>query len=285
MDPQKSHGDDNISINMIKLCDESVIKPLCMIYEKCIESGVYQSAWKKSNLVPTHKKESRQLKKNYRPISLLPIFGKLSEKLIFDAIYNQLYDRKRLVENQSGFRPGDSTINELLLVTHEIYSGFEEVSSMETREIFLDLSKALDRVWHKVLIHKSQRNGISGNLLMLLQDFLHNDKQRVILNGQASDWQSVSSGVPQGSEIGLLLFLVYINDIVENVNYDILLFADDTSHFSIVNDTTQTTFKISEDLGKVEKWALQWKMELNADESQEIISLLNESNHSTCQVS
>ena len=142
---------------------------------------------------------------------------------------------------------------------------------METREIFLDLSKAFERVWHKGLVHKLQCNEISGNLLMLLQDFLHNRKQRVILNGQASEWQSVSSGVPQGSVLGPLLFIVYTNDIVENVKCDIRLFADDTSLFSRVNDATQTAFKISEDLDKIEKWAWQWKMEFNADKSEEII--------------
>ena len=174
-DPQKSHGDDGISINMIKLCNESIIKPLCMIYiyikrygnwgiSICLEEV-------KCSAYTIHKKESRQHKNNYRPISLLPIFGKLFEKHIFDAIYNHLCDHKLLVDNQSAFRPGDSTINQLLLITHKIYSGFEEIPCMETRVIFLDLSKAFDRVWHKGLIHKLQCNGISGNLLMLLQDF------------------------------------------------------------------------------------------------------------------
>ena len=142
---------------------------------------------------------------------------------------------------------------------------------METRAIFLDLSKAFDRVWHKGLIYKLQCNGISGSLLMLLEDFLHNRKQRVILNGQASEWQMVSSGVPQGSVLGPLLFLIYINDIVDNINCDVRLFADDKSLFSIVNDATQTALKISEDLDKIKKWALQWKMEFNADKTEEVI--------------
>ena len=123
---------------------------------------------------------------------------------------------------------------------------------METRAIFLDLLTAFDRVWHKGLIRKLQCNGISGNLLMLLQDLLHNRKQRVILYGQASEWQLVSSGVPQGSAL-VLYYLLY------------------TSLFSRVNDATQTAFKISEDLDKIEKWAWQWKMEFNADKSEEVI--------------
>ena len=152
-----------ISTIMIKFCDEYVIKSLCMIYKKCIETGVYPTTWKKSNVVTIHKK-SRQRKKSYRPVSLFSIFGKLFEKLIFDAIYNDLCVHKLLVENHSGFRPRDSTINQLLLITHKIYSGFEEIPSMETRAIFLNLSKALDRVWYNGLIHKLQCYGLSGNL-------------------------------------------------------------------------------------------------------------------------
>ena len=146
LDPQKFHGDDGISIKLIKLCDESGIKPVCMKYKKCIETGVYQSVWKKLNAVPIHK-ESRQLK-NYRHISLLPVFRKLFELRIFDAIYSHLCDHKLLPENHSGFRPGDSTINQLLLITQKIYSGFKELPSMETRASLLDLSKRIDGVWH-----------------------------------------------------------------------------------------------------------------------------------------
>ena len=99
-------------------------------------------------------KGSRQCKENYRPISLLPIFSKLFEKFIFDEIYNFLCLNKLLTENQSGFRPGDSTINQLLSITHKIYSGFDQTPNKETRAIFLDLSKAFDRVWHQGLLYK-----------------------------------------------------------------------------------------------------------------------------------
>ena len=151
------------------------------------------------------------------------------------------------------------------MISHKIYSGFEEVPSKETRAIFLDLSKAFDRVRHKGLIYKLQCNGISGSLLMLLEDFLHIRKQRVILNSQASKWQMVSSGVPQGSVVGPLLFLIYVNNIVNNINCNVRLFADDTSLLSLVNDATHTALKISENLDKIKKWAWQWKMEFNAD--------------------
>ena len=103
-----------------------------MIYEKCLESGIYPPLWKRANVIPVHKKGGRQSKQNYRPISLLPIFGKIFEKIIFEAIYCHLCDNDLLSIHQSGFRPGDSTINQLLDITYRTYSGFEEIPSKES---------------------------------------------------------------------------------------------------------------------------------------------------------
>ena len=178
-----------------------------MIYEKCLESGIYPALWKRANVIPVHKKGSRQSKQNYRPISLLPIFGKIFEKIIFETIYCHLCDNDLLSVHQSGFRPGDSTINQLLAITHRIYSGFEEIPSKESRAVFLDLSKAFDRVWHEGLLYKLECSGVSGNLLHLISNFLSNREQRVLLNGKSSEWKRISAGVPQGSVLGPLFFL------------------------------------------------------------------------------
>ena len=261
LDPKKAHGCDEISVSMIKMCDNSVVTPLCTIFKTSIETGVYPSIWKKANIIPIHKKNNRQCKNNYRPISLLPIFSKIFEKLVFDEIYDHLSIHGLLTDKQSGFRPGDSTVNQLISITHQIYKAFDEVPSKETRAVFLDLSKAFDRVWHKGLIYKLQCNGISGDLLVFLKDFLKNRKHRVVLNGKSSDWLTVSAGVPQGSVLGPLFFLIYINDLVENVSCDVRLFADDTSLFSVVNDVATTAFEMNYDLEKIKLWAWQWKMQ------------------------
>ena len=119
--------------------------------------------------------------------------------------------------NQSGFRSGDSCVNQLLAITHEIYKSFDE--GFEVRGVFLDISKAFDNVWHEGLLHKLNQSGISGNLLKLLRDFLSYRKRRVVINGQYSSWDNVNAGVPQGSILGsLLFFIIYINNLSNNLS-------------------------------------------------------------------
>ena len=121
LNANKAHGVDNISIAMLKLCNEEVLLPLKLIFQKCLSGGKFPSSWKKANVQPVHKKESRQSKKNYRPISLLPICSKIFEKILFDAMYAFLNENRLLSKHQSGFRPGDSTINQLLSITNDIF--------------------------------------------------------------------------------------------------------------------------------------------------------------------
>ena len=214
---------------MLKIVIEEVSIPLKMIFDRCIAEGTFPSSWKKANVQPVHKKNSRQDKTNYRPISLLPICSKIFEKIIFNAIYSFLQSNGLLSKNQSGFRPGDSTINQLLAITQDIFNSFE--NNCETRAVFLDISKAFDKVWHKGLIFKLASNGIEGNILNLLKNFLSDRYQRTVLNGTTSDWLPLNCGVPQGSVLGPLLFLVYINDLTDNISSTMKLFADDSSLF------------------------------------------------------
>ena len=161
--------------------------------------------------------------------------------------------------NQLGFRPGNSCVNQLLAITmlhaitHEIYRSFDE--RFEARGVFLDISKAFDKIWHEGLLLKLNQNGISGNLLKLLRDFLSCRKQRVVLNDQHSSWDNVTAGVPQGSVLEPLLFLIYINDLSNNISSNCKLFADDTS--------------LSQDLKAITNWAFQWKMIFNPDLSKQ----------------
>ena len=201
---------------------------------------------------------------NYRPASLLPICGKILERLIYNDMFGFFLDKGLI----SGFKTGDSCINQLLSITHNIYKSFDD--GYEVRGVFLDISKAFDRVWHDGLIFKLQENGISGNLLNILKHFLTNRKQRVVLNGQFFSWTNVKAGVPQGSILGPLLFLIYINDLSYGLSSNTKLFADDTSLFSVIHDSVITTLELNSYLSRIKEWAFQWKMSFNPDLNKQV---------------
>ena len=129
---------------MLLLCDDSVVVPLKIIFQNILSTSTYPEPWKLANVSPIFKKENKQLVKNYRPISLLPICGKIFEKIVFDTLYCFLNENNLISKNQSGFRPGDSTINQLLYLINEIHEAFDNPKSMEVRAIFHDVSKAFD---------------------------------------------------------------------------------------------------------------------------------------------
>ena len=128
-----------------------------------------------------------------------------------------------------------------------------------------------DKVWHKGIIFKLKQNGISGKLLSVLSDFLKDRKQRVILNWQVSSWTDVNAGVPQGSILGPLLFLIYINDLADGLSPNVKLFADDKSLFSVIHDAGTSANELNNDLYQIKKWAFQWKMSFNPDPSKQTL--------------
>ena len=272
LDIKKANGYDGISNAMLKICPEEASIPLLIIFKKCLDLGSFPSSWKHANVQPSHKKNSKQDKSNYRPISLLCTCSKIYEKIVFDAMYSFFIENNLISPNQSGFRPGDSTINQLLAITSEIYNSFEK--RLETRAAFLDISKAFDKVWHDGLVFKLRQNGISGNLLNMLENYLSDRKQRVVLNGIESPWESILSGVPQGSVLGPLLFLVYINDLTQDISANMKLFADDSSLFLEVTDVNTDQQTLMDDLEKISAWARMWKMRFNPDLSKQAIEVV-----------
>ena len=207
------------------------------------------------------------LARNLLELSLLPICSKIFERLIFNEMFGFFIENDLISQHQSGCEPGDSCINQLLSITHEIYQSFDE--GFDVRSVFLDISKAFDKVWNNGLIFKLKQYGISGNLLNLLSNFLRNRNQRVVLNGQTFSWADVNAGVPQGSVLGPLLFLIYINDLVDGLSSNAKSFADDTSLFSIVYNANTTAKELNNDLVKISRWAYQWKMSFNPDPSKQ----------------
>ena len=273
LNPNKAHGWDEISVRMIKLSDGALVLPLKIIFKNCLRRGLFPEIWKCANVVPVHKKNEKNVKGNYRPISLLPIFGKILEKLIYDSLYSHLVTHELLNQNQSGFRPGDSTVNQLLSITHTIFKAFDCNPPLDVRSVYLDISKAFDRVWHDGLIYKLKRCGVSGQLLFLIQSFLKDRKQRTVLNGQSSTWGDISAGVPQGSILGPIFFLVYINDLAVGLKCNVKLFADDTSLFTVVEDSNTAANDMNHDLDLIGQWAHAWRMSFNPDPQKQAVEL------------
>ena len=224
---------------MTKICNKSLVKPLITLFQ----NSYYLDIGKKSNIIPVHKKNDKQLIQNYRPISLLPIFGKIFEKVTFNKIYNFLLNERLFNPNQSGFRPSDSCINQLLTIAHEIFKAFDCITSLEIRLVFLD----------KGLLYKLKSMGISGELYELIENYLLGRLQRVILNEQTSSRRTFLSGVTQGSIWGPLLFLTYNNDLYNGLKTNAKRFADDTSLFTIVKDKNESGKALSNDLSLISK--------------------------------
>jgi len=279
LNPNKSHGWDNISIRMIKMCGPALAKPLFLIYKNCLAKGEFPSIWKKANVLPIHKKDIKHQAKNYRPISLLPIFGKILEKLIFDNLYDHFFSNNLISDNQSGFRRGDSTIKQLLSICHEIHEAFDQNPPMDVRGVFLDISKAFDKVWHEGLLFKLKNYGVNSKLHSIIESFLSNRFQRVTIEGVESPWEPVAAGVPQGSILGPLLFLVYINDLLVGIKSTAKIFADDTSLFLKTNDNATSTKILNDDLCTINSWAHQWKMIFNPDLTKQAVEIVFSKKH------
>ena len=248
-----------------------------LLFKHSLENECFPNEWKKANIVPIYKKVDKQLIQNYRPVSLLPICGEIFETTISNSLFKYLENNNLLNPHQSGFRPDDSCVHQLLSITYDIYKSFDPNHSLEVRGIFLEMSKDFDRVWHEGLLFKFKHLGLSGKYYGLIKSFLRNRHQGVVLNGQSSWWYSIKAGVPQGLILGPLFLLVYINDLPNRLLSNPKLFADDTSIFSVVKDHLNSSNKLNEDLSKISQWPYQWEMSFNPDvskQAQEVIFLV-----------
>ena len=160
---------------------------------------------------------------------------------------------------------GDSCISQLLSIVHAIQSSFDYKLPVDVRAIFVDISKVFDEVWHQSLLCKLKSYGVEGNFLRLLENYLDNRKQRAILHGKCSSCKIILSGVPHGSVLGPLLFLICINDLPNDLNSNCKIFADDTSIFSKVFDEDKSQRDHNNDLSIISEWAFQWNMQFNPD--------------------
>ena len=187
--------------------------------------------------------------------------------MFFNYLYNHFRDNNIIHSFQSGFTPGDSTVNQLTYLYNTVCHALD--SGKEVRFVFCDISKAFDRVWHAGLIHKLRAAGISGKQLKWFVSYLRNRKKKcVVLPGAESAWNYILAGAPQGSILGPLLFLLYLNDIVTEIGSSIRLFADDTSLFIIVENPNVAAEIINSDLLKISRWANIWLVKFNPNKNE-----------------
>ena len=268
LDPNKSCGrsSDDLPPTILKLVALLVYEPLTRLYNKCLQEGSYPSIWKDANVHPIYKRKgSPSDPTNYRPISLLPCLSKVYGKIIFKHIYKHLTDNQLISDRQSGYRPGHSTQLQLLHLTHNMYSNIDKGNGFTT--IYLDISKYFDKIWHKGLLHKCKYEfGITGTLLQWLASYLKDRNQRVRVGETFSPTVTINAGCPQGSVLGPLLALMYLNGITNVIENDALLFADDitlyTSHKS--HNVIQAQQSLQKDLNLIYSYGREWLITFNA---------------------
>ncbi|OWF47171.1 RNA-directed DNA polymerase from transposon BS [Mizuhopecten yessoensis] len=261
----KASGQDEISHYMLKNVCHTICKPLELLFNISLSAGVYPKLWKLAKVMPLFKKGDRHSPLNYRPISLLSTVGKVFERVIFKHIYNYFFENSLFYKYQSGFLPGHSTVYQLIEMYHNICLSLEE--KKHTCIVFCDISKAFDRVWHNGLYIKLKSYGIGGELLVWLKDYLHQRQQKVCVNESFSKLGSIDAGVPQGSILGPLLFLIYINDIADIFDSASRLFADDTSLQCSSSSCLEIQTILNKDLESLNSWAKTWLVTFNPDKT------------------
>ena len=260
LNPSKSAGADTINPAVLKECAEVLAKPLTILFRKSLESSKVPEIWKYANVTPIFKKGSKSLASNYRPVSLTSIVCRLLESLIVDDIRKHLRDYKLILDTQHGFVEKKSCLSNLLSFLEEVTNYVDQGHPVDI--LYLDFSKAFDSVPHQRLLSKIRAHGIGNVLVDWIEDWLSGRKQRVVINGCKSGWNDVTSGVPQGSILGPLLFIIFINDIDCKIISALSKFADDTKVYRTVGKV-ERAFTLQEDLHSLYKWSTDWQLLFN----------------------
>ena len=256
----KSAGPDGFHPRVLKEVVEEIAPPLRIIFMKSLQCGMLPSQWKLGQVTPIFKKGDRSTPGNYRPVSLTAVLCKVMETIVRSHVMDHMVKHQLFCEEQHGFVPGRSCMTQLITCIDDWSEALDRGEPLDA--IYLDFKKAFDTVPHERLIQKLVSYGIDGNVKEWISSFLHGRKQRVSINGHTSQWSSVTSGIPQGSVLGPILFVVFINDLPDVVKNVVRIFADDTKLYGPVS-TEEGRTVLQEDTDKLSDWSDTWLLKFN----------------------
>ena len=262
IDVNKAQGPDGLSPRVLKEGAEQLAPSLCQLFNMSLSKGELPIDWRRANVSPLLKKGNKEDPGNYRPISLTSITCKLLEKFVCKHLVDHFNLHNVLCDNQHGFREKRSCETQLIEAIHDWSSWMNSGYSVDIA--YLDFAKAFDSVSHNLLERKLKMYGIQNSNLKWIMNFLKNRSQRVVLNGEYSNWVDVKSGVPQGTILGPIIFLCFINDISYNIDSTIRLYADDCILYRPIHSIEDCKL-LQKDLENLDKWANSWLLDFNVN--------------------
>ena len=258
--PHKASGPDNLPARFLKEVAYEIAPVLSIVFQASLDQGHLPNIWRTAAVVPIYKKGSKTEPSNYRPVSLTCICSKILEHIVYSAISKHLEHHQTLCDEQHGFRKRRSCETQLISTVNDFAECLNQRGQCDI--LLLDFRKAFDKVSHSLLYHKLAHYGVQGSLLFWLKSFLSHRSQYVILDNHKSDTTQVLSGVPQGTVLAPLLFLIYINDLPFSIHNKIKLYADDVLLYSRITSIADC-LSLQQDLDLLAQWANRWKMTFN----------------------
>ena len=273
LNPNKAAGPDGVESRLLKECAKETAPILCQLFRKSLDEGKVPTKWKEAHIIPIHKKGNKAVMANYRPVALTSVVSKVFEKLICATMMSFLTRNNLVSPQQHGFIRGRSCQTNMLLCLEKWTESLDSGKSVDVA--YFDYSKAFDKVSHRLLLIKLKAYGIDGRLLAWLEDYLRDRKQRVVVGNAKSLWEEVVSGTTQGTVLGFLLFLVFINDLPKKCSQEdeslVALLADDTKTFQEMDDDEakhpRNQGELQGRIDKIARWARDWQMEINPSKS------------------